>query len=107
MTQPDRITLVLRACEAAPLSQMLPFINVGDLVSAGRGLAVIDSATEVDLKAELDMREAQLHEADALLRESIAYINDDQDNVEFRDMLIARIDQLLDRDREPQAGWQP
>ncbi|MBH3471666.1 MULTISPECIES: hypothetical protein [Pseudomonas] len=102
MTQPDRITLVLRACEAAPLSQMLPFINVGDVVSAGRGLAIIDSATEVDLKAELDKREAQLDEADELLREAIAYINDDLVNVEFRDMLLARIDKLLDRDREPQ-----
>lgn len=107
MTQPDRITLVLRACEAAPLSQMLPYINVGDLVSAGRGLAAIDSATEVDLKAELDMREAQLQEADALLRESIAYINDELVNVEYRDVLLARIDKLLDRNVEPQPEPQP
>lgn len=49
MTQPDRITLVLRACEAAPLSSVLPFVKLGELVSVGRGLAVIEAASQGDL----------------------------------------------------------
>jgi len=103
MTQPDRITLVLRASEAAPLTSILPFTKLGDLVSAGRGLAVIAGASEGDLQAKLAEREAHLQEADALLREAIAYINDDLVNVEYRDTLLSRIDRLLDRDQAQQT----
>ncbi|PZQ38997.1 hypothetical protein [Pseudomonas putida] len=58
MTQPDRITLVLRACEAAPLSSILPFVKLGDLVSVGRGLAVITAASQGDLVSRALEREA-------------------------------------------------
>lgn len=107
MTLPDRITLVLRACDASPLSNILPYAEPGQLASAGRGLATIVSITEGDLQAKLAEREAQLQEADALLRESIAYINDDLVNVDFRDALLARIDKLLDRDKELQSEKKP
>lgn len=103
MKQPERITLVLKACEAVPLSNILPFTKLGDLVSAGRGLAVIAGASEDDLQAKLEEREAQLQEADILLRESIAYINDDLVNVEYSKKLLARIDKLLDRDQAQQT----
>lgn len=97
MSAPERITLVLKACEAAPLSNILPFTKLGDLVSAGRGLAVIAGASEGDLQAKLEERETQLQEADTLLREAIAYVNDDLVNVEYRDMLLARIRFWLSR----------
>ncbi|MCQ1992249.1 hypothetical protein AAH995_25860 [Pseudomonas putida] len=103
MKQPERITLVLRASEAAPLSNILPFTKLGDLVSAGRGLAVIAGASEGDLQAKLAEREGQLQEADVLLREAIAYINDDLVNVEYSKKLLARIDKLLDRDQAQQT----
>ncbi|WJO32470.1 hypothetical protein [Pseudomonas monteilii] len=103
MKQPERITLVLQACEAAPLTNILPFTKLGDLVSAGRGLAVIAGISEGDLQAKLTEREIQLQEADVLLREAIAYINDDLVNVEYRDLLLARIDRLLDRDQVQQT----
>lgn len=60
-------------------------------------------ASEGDLQARLAEREAQLQEADVLLREAIAYINDDLVNVEYRDLLLARIDRLLDRDQVQQT----
>ncbi|MFT2160318.1 hypothetical protein [Pseudomonas putida] len=104
MKQPERITLVLRASEAAPLSSILPFTKLGDLVSAGRGLAVIAGFSEGDLQARLAECEAQLQVADVLLREAIAYVNDELVNVEYRDILLARIDRLLDRDQAQQAG---
>lgn len=107
MTQPDRITLVLQACDAAPLSNILPFVEPGQLVSAGRGLAAIVSVSSSDLQAKLEQREAQLKEADVLLREAIAFINEEQVNIKFRDRLLARIDKLLDRDREPLSGQRP
>ncbi|EKT4484063.1 hypothetical protein QEM02_004218 [Pseudomonas putida] len=103
MKQPERITLVLRASEAAPLSSILPFAKLGDLVSAGRGLAVIAGLSDGDLQAKLGELEGQLREADVLLREAIAYINDDLVNVEYRDMLLARIDKLLERDQAQQT----
>ncbi|WP_442513809.1 hypothetical protein [Pseudomonas promysalinigenes] len=99
MLPPDRITLVLGASEAASLSSILPFAKPGQLASAGRGLATIVSVSEGDLQAKLAEREAQLQEADTLLREAIAYINDDLVNVEYRDILLARIDKLLERDQ--------
>ncbi|HGY9636484.1 TPA: hypothetical protein ACOJPK_001924 [Pseudomonas putida] len=107
MKQPERITLVLRACDASPLSNILPYAEPGQLASAGRGLATIVSITECDLHAKLAEREVQLKEADVLLREAIAFINDYQGNDNFRDMLIARIDKLLDRDKEPKPEEQP
>ncbi|AJG17302.1 carbon storage regulator [Pseudomonas plecoglossicida] len=58
---------------------------------------------QVDLQAKLLDREAQLGEADVLLREAIAYINDDLVNVDYRDTLLARIDKLLDRDQAEQT----
>jgi len=58
MTPPDRITLVLRACEAAPLSSILPYVKLGELVSVGRGLAVITAASQGDLVSPALEREA-------------------------------------------------
>lgn len=49
MTQPDRITLVLRAPEDGSLEQVLPFALLGAHVSIGRGLAVIAGASQGDL----------------------------------------------------------
>ncbi|QBF27482.1 carbon storage regulator [Pseudomonas tructae] len=65
------------------------------------------ASAEVDLQAKLVEREAQLVEADVLLRETIAFISDYQGNDEFRDMLVARIDKLLDRHKEPKPEDQP
>ena len=60
MTQPDRITLVLRAVEGGSLDHVLPFVQAGAHVSAGRGLAVIAGAAEGDLQVDLE-RQAELH----------------------------------------------
>ncbi|MDZ3990344.1 hypothetical protein [Pseudomonas sp. Teo4] len=103
MTQPEKITLVLRAPEGGGLGQVMHFTKLGAHVSIGSGLAVIAGASEGDLQAKLTEHEAQLQEADVLLREAIAYINDDLTNVEYRDMLLARIDRLLDRDQVQQT----
>lgn len=54
MTQPDRITLVLKAPEGGSLEQVLPFALLGAHVSIGRGLAVIAGASEGDLQWELE-----------------------------------------------------
>lgn len=54
MTQPDRITLVLKAPEGGSLEQVLPFALLGVHVSIGRGLAVIAGASEGDLQWELE-----------------------------------------------------
>lgn len=64
------------------------------------------SSTQVDLPSKLAEREVQLKEADVLLREAIAFINDYQGNDNFRDRLIARIDKLIDRDKEPKLKEQ-
>jgi carbon storage regulator CsrA len=64
------------------------------------------TAAQIDLQAKLREREAQLGEADVLLREAIAFINEYQGNDKFRDMIIARIDKLLDRDKEPKPEEQ-
>lgn len=61
------------------------------------------ASAQVDLPSKLAEREVQLKEADVLLREAIAYINDDLVNIEYRDMLLARIDKLLDRDQAQQT----
>ncbi|MFJ2981229.1 MULTISPECIES: hypothetical protein [unclassified Pseudomonas] len=107
MPASDRITLVLRGNEAAPLSNILPFAKPGQLASAGRGLATIVSISEGDLQAELIQRKAQLTEADVLLREAITFINEYQGSADFRKRLLARIDKLLDRDQEPKPEEQP
>lgn len=103
MLAPDRISLVLKAPERGSLDQILPFTLLGAHVSIGRGLAMIAGASEGDLQDKLEKRETQLQEADALLREAIAYINDDLVNVKYRDMLLARIDRLLDRNQAQQT----
>ena len=54
MTQPDRITLVLKAPEGGSLEQILPFAQLGAHVHVGRGLAVIAGASEGDLQWELE-----------------------------------------------------
>ncbi|MFZ5938737.1 hypothetical protein BGP84_06520 [Pseudomonas putida] len=65
MQAPDRITLVLRACEAAPLSNILPFAKPGQLASAGRGLARIVSVSEGDLQGKLAEAHTLLRDAQA------------------------------------------
>lgn len=64
------------------------------------------SSAQVDLPAKLAEREAQLIEADVLLREAITFINEYQGSEEFRERLLARIDTLLDRDKEPKPKEQ-
>ncbi|WP_430317121.1 hypothetical protein [Pseudomonas sp. p1(2021b)] len=54
MTQPDRISLVLKAPEGDSLEQVLHFTKLGAHVSIGRGLAVIAGASEGDLQWELE-----------------------------------------------------
>ncbi len=54
MTQPDRITLVLKAPEGGSLEQILPFAQLGAHVHVGRGLAVIAGASQGDLQWELE-----------------------------------------------------
>ncbi|EKT4553999.1 carbon storage regulator CsrA [Pseudomonas putida] len=78
----------------APSSESAP-VDPSDLsISASLG----------DLQARLDERETQLQEADVLLREAIAYINDDLINIEYRETLLSRFDRLLDRDQAQQAA---
>lgn len=54
MTQPDRISLVLKAPEGGSLEQVVRFAKLGAHVSIGRGLAVIAGASEGDLQLELE-----------------------------------------------------
>ncbi|WP_256215763.1 hypothetical protein [Pseudomonas sp. NBRC 111131] len=54
MTQPDRISLVLRPAEGGTLEHILPFAKLGAHVSIGRGLAVIAGASLGDLQCELE-----------------------------------------------------
>lgn len=54
MTQPDRITLVLRPAQGGTLEHVLPFAQLGARVHVGRGLAVIAGASEGDLQWELE-----------------------------------------------------
>lgn len=74
MSAPDRITLVLRAVEGGSLDHVLPFVQLGAHVSAGRGLAVIAGASQGDLQAELEqqadlhLRAVHAHEMLSLLR---------------------------------------
>lgn len=53
MQATDRITLVLRAKEGETLEQVLPFVQLGAPVSIGRGLAVINGASDEDLQMML------------------------------------------------------
>lgn len=54
MTQPNRISLILKAPEGRTLEQVLHFTKLGAHVSIGRGLAVIAGASEGDLQCELE-----------------------------------------------------
>lgn len=54
MTQPNRISLILKASEGGSLEQVLHFTKLGAHVSIGRGLAVIAGASEGDLQRELE-----------------------------------------------------
>ncbi|MEE1918448.1 hypothetical protein V0R52_18825 [Pseudomonas asiatica] len=54
MTQPDRISLVLKAPEGGSLEQVLHFTKLGAHVSIGRGLAVIAGASEGGWQWELE-----------------------------------------------------
>ncbi|WP_342650882.1 hypothetical protein [Pseudomonas sp. REB1044] len=58
MTQPDRITLVLRPAEGGTLEHILPFAKLGAHVYIGRGLAVIAGASDGDLQQELEHAQA-------------------------------------------------
>lgn len=58
MTQPEKITLVLRAPEGGTLEHILPFAKLGAHVQIGRGLAVIAGASEGDLQQELEQAQA-------------------------------------------------
>lgn len=49
----ERITVVLRAPEGKTLEQVLPFVQLGEPVSIGRGLAVIAGASDDDLQMVL------------------------------------------------------
>lgn len=49
MTQPEKITLVLRAPEGGTLEQVLPFVQLGAPVAIGRSMAVIAGAIDRDL----------------------------------------------------------
>ncbi|WP_249414293.1 hypothetical protein [Pseudomonas sp. NY5710] len=62
MTQPDRITLVLRAPEGGTLEHILPFAQLGAHVYIGRGLAVIAGARQGDLQDALAIRDEVLDE---------------------------------------------
>lgn len=54
MTQPDRITLVLKAPEGGSLEQVLPFLKLGDEFQAEGFTAVIAGVSEGDLQWELE-----------------------------------------------------
>ena len=74
MTQPERITLVLRASEATSLASILPFVRLGELVSVGRGLAVIVGASEGDLMSPaLDREHFDIDEQARLIADANAY----------------------------------
>lgn len=60
MTQPDRITLVLRPAKSGTLEHILPFVSLGAHVSVGRGMAVIAGASEGDLQAEWEAKAQEL-----------------------------------------------
>lgn len=62
MTQPDRISLVLKAPEGGSLEQVLPFALLGAHVSIGRGQAVIARASQGDLQDALAIRDELLDE---------------------------------------------
>lgn len=56
MTQPDRISLILRPAQGGTLEHVLPFAQLGAHVHVGRGLAVIVGASEGDLQAYLEQK---------------------------------------------------
>lgn len=95
--------LGVEAPEGVPVHRQ----EIFERICAEGGKLPSTASAETGLQAKLAEREAQLAEADVLLREAIAFINDYQGNDNFRDMLIARIDTLLDRDKEPKPKEQP
>lgn len=94
--------LGVEAPEGVPVHRQ----EIFERIRAEGGNLPSTASAQVDLPAKLAEREAQLVEADVLLREAIAFINDYQGNDNFRDMLIARIDKLIDRDKEPKPKEQ-
>lgn len=54
MTQPEKITLVLRAPDGGSLTPILPFLKLGDEFQAEGFTAVIAGASEGDLQWELE-----------------------------------------------------
>lgn len=94
--------LGVEAPEGVPVHRQ----EIFERIRAEGGNLPSTASAQIDLPAKLAEREAQLAEADVLLREAIAFINDYQGNDNFRDMLIARIDKLIDRDKEPKPKEQ-
>jgi len=94
--------LGVEAPEGVPVHRQ----EIFERIRAEGGNLPSTASAQVDLPSKLAEREAQLAEADVLLREAIAFINDYQGNDNFRDMLIARIDKLIDRDKEPKPKEQ-
>ncbi|WP_244988683.1 hypothetical protein [Pseudomonas qingdaonensis] len=60
MTQPDRITLVLRPAKGGTLEHILPFVKLDAHVYIGRGLAVVAGTSEGDLQAEWETKAQEL-----------------------------------------------
>lgn len=56
MTQPDRISLVLRAPEGGSLAPILPFLKLGDEFQAEGFTAIITGVSEGDLQAYLEQK---------------------------------------------------
>ena len=54
MTQPEKITLVLRAPEGGSLAPILPFLKLGDEFQAEGFTAIIAGASVGDLQSELE-----------------------------------------------------
>lgn len=94
--------LGVEAPEGVPVHRQ----EIFERIRAEGGNLPSTASAQIDLPAKLAEREAQLAEADVLLREAIAFINDYQGNDNFRDMLITRIDKLIDRDKEPKPKEQ-
>lgn len=94
--------LGVEAPEGVPVHRQ----EIFERIRAEGGNLPSTTSAQVDLLAKLTEREAQLVEADVLLREAIAFINEYQGSEEFRERLLARIDTLLDRDKGPKPKEQ-
>ena len=60
MTQPEKITLVLRAPEGGSLAPILPFLKLGDEFRAEGFTAIIAGASQGDLQAYAAEKEQEL-----------------------------------------------